>query len=66
MSHVLKIGQLVRSSAQSPSRLSGVYEIVRLMPPDQNGVLQYRINGPEGERIVNERTSESLIGPEIA
>jgi hypothetical protein len=55
MSHGFKIGQLVRSSAQSPSRLAGVYEIVRLMPPDQNGVLQYRIKGPEGERMVSER-----------
>ena len=54
MSHLFKIGQLVRSSAQSVSRLVGTHEIVRLVPPDQNGVLQYRIKKPEGKGMVSE------------
>jgi hypothetical protein len=40
-------------------RSSGVYEVVRLMPPTADGVPQYRIKGVEGERMVHENEIEA-------
>jgi hypothetical protein len=55
MSHVYKVGQLVRTRGRNADRTGGVYEVVRLMPPGPDGVPQYRVKGEGGgERVVHE------------
>jgi hypothetical protein len=58
MSHIFKIGQLVRTKGRNADRTGGVYEVVRLMPAGQDGVPQYRVKGPEGERMMHENEIE--------
>jgi hypothetical protein len=54
--HRFKLGQHVRLSHGLPARsVSGMFEIVRLMPETQDGELHYRIRGPDNvERAVRE------------
>ena len=62
MPHAFQIGQLVRATGKFSDRTGqdGVYEVVRLLPPDADGVPKYRIRSPAlgQERVVNQ--------PEIA
>ena len=60
MSHVYKVGQLVRTRGRNADRTGGIYEIVRLMPPGPDGIPQYRVKGQEGERMVHEREIEKV------
>ena len=58
MSHKFKVRQMVRLNQPgfSDARASsgGVYEVVRLMPADQNGELSYCIKSGMTERAVRE------------
>ncbi|HSH78736.1 MAG TPA: hypothetical protein VLA19_09430 [Herpetosiphonaceae bacterium] len=62
MAHKFQIGQLVRVKAQFPDRIgAGVYNVVRLMPPDNDGVPCYRIKDTTGhERAVREIEIEKV------
>ena len=51
MAHQFKIGQLVRMKARFPGGTGyGMYEVVRLVPPDIDGVPCYRIKDSTGVR----------------
>ena len=55
MSHKFKVGQLVRTRGRNRDRTSGIYEIVRLLPPGPDGIPQYRVRGEDrGERVFSE------------
>jgi len=55
MSHIYKVGQLVRTRGRNADKTGGIYEIVRLMPPGPDGVPRYRVQGQGGgERVVHE------------
>ncbi len=61
MAHKFKVGQLVRLKWRpvEGSRTGGVYEVVRLVPPDVDGVPCYRIKDEAGhERAVRESEIE--------
>ena len=59
MSHRFKVGQLVRTRGRNADRSSGIYEIVRLLPPGPDGIPQYRVRGPDrGERVLGEHEIE--------
>ncbi len=62
MPHAFQVGQLVRATGRFSDRTGqeGMYEIVRLLPPDADGVPKYRIKSSTlgTERVVNQ--------PEIA
>jgi hypothetical protein len=62
MSHSFQVGQLVRATGKFSDRTGqeGMYEVVRLLPADADGVPKYRIKSPTlgTERVVNQ--------PEIA
>ena len=59
MSHRFKVGQLVRTRGRNADRSSGIYEIVRLLPPKPDGTPQYRVRGAEGERVLGEHEIET-------
>ncbi len=56
MPHTFQVGQLVRAIGRFYDRTGqeGMYEIVRLLPPDTDGVQKYRIrSAAQGrERVV--------------
>ncbi len=56
MPHTFQVGQLVRAISRFYDRTGheGMYEIVRLLPPDTDGVPKYRIrSAAQGrERVV--------------
>jgi hypothetical protein len=56
MPHTFQVGQVVRAIGRFYDRTGqeGVYEIVRLLPPDTDGVPKYRIrSAAQGkERVV--------------
>lgn len=58
MSHKFKVRQMVRLNQPgfSDARTSAatIYEVVRLMPPDQTGEPSYRIKSGSVERAVRE------------
>jgi hypothetical protein len=60
--HRFKLGQHVRLSHGLPARaVSGMFEVIRLMPETQDGERHYRIKGPDNvERAVRE--SQLLSG----
>ena len=60
VAHKFNIGQLVRLKRRGPeSSRTGVYEVVRLVPPDVDGVPVYRIKDVTGrERAVRESEIE--------
>ena len=62
MAHKFKVGSLVRLKAQFPDRIgAGIYEVIRLMPPDNDGVPCYRIKDSAGhERAVRETEIEKV------
>ena len=62
MAHQFKIGQLVRMKARFPGGTGfGMYEVTRLMPPDNDGVPCYRIKHITGhERPVRETEIEKV------
>jgi hypothetical protein len=56
MPYTFQVGQVVRAIGRFRDRTGqeGVYEIVRLLPPDADGVPQYRIKSAAqgNERVV--------------
>jgi hypothetical protein len=62
MTHAFHVGQLVRATGKFSDRTGqeGMYEVVRLLPADTDGVPKYRIKSAARgtERVVNQ--------PEIA
>jgi hypothetical protein len=62
MTHKYKIRQMVRlvRAPISDSRAdgSGIYEVVRLMPPDETGEVSYRIKSGMTGRAAREGESE--------
>jgi hypothetical protein len=58
MSHKFKVRQMVRLNqpgfSDARSGAATVYEVVRLMPPDQTGEPSYRIKAGAVERAVRE------------
>ncbi len=62
MAHKFKIGQLVRMKGLFRGRTGyGMYEVIRLMPPDNDGVPCYRIKDSTGhERAVREIEIEKV------
>ena len=55
MSHVYKVGERVRTKGRNADHTRGAYEIVRLMPASTDDVPQYRVKGPDGERVMQEK-----------
>ncbi len=62
MAHQFNIGQLVRMKARFPGGTGfGMCEVIRLMPPDVDGVPCYRIKDEAGhERAVREIEIEKV------
>ncbi len=62
MAHKFKIGQLVRMKARFLGGTGfGMCEVIRLMPPDNDGVPCYRIKDSAGhERAVREIEIEKV------
>jgi hypothetical protein len=58
MEHVFKVGELVRTKGLNPDRTSGVYEIVRLMPPAPDGNPLYRVARGGSERVMGQNEIE--------
>ncbi len=69
MAHKYEIGQRVQLTAADPTssrihsmraktdakvKSDGIYEITRLMPEDQAGVVSYRLKSDAGERVAPE------------
>jgi len=58
MSHKFKVRQLVRLNqpgfSDARTGAAAIYEVVRLMPPDQTGEPSYRIKSGSVERAVRE------------
>lgn len=54
--HKFFVGQTVHYSGEAGSHhVAGDYEVVRLLPANTAGELQYRVKAPEGpERVVRE------------
>lgn len=64
MSHKFKVRQSVRLSrpgfADARTSSDAVYEVVRLMPPDETGEPSYRIKSGSVERAVRESEIRSF------
>ncbi len=62
MAHKFKVGSLVRMRARFPGGTGyGMYEVIRLVPPDIDGVPCYRIKDTTGhERAVREIEIEKV------
>ena len=69
--HKFKVGELVRIKSGQATQLRGVYEIVRLLPPNEAGTFMYHVKSAEEDhlRMVAEQdierstSSNALKGP---